>query len=686
MGVSDKKPAVRAAGSRGTRSIMAALIGIILVVLVDIVVRYFLSGYFVILLDVLCFIVIVVLAIVLRNSAVKRFERRVTDQATQIASEYQQYMNQWETPYIMLYANLRIAWYNDAFRRLMKYQDCAGKTLEDLQIRWGNQKPDWDPISKQIIYDDKYYRAIMTQIRLRDSDTPAVENKFTQMYGLSLQDISREMYLEKENLDQQGVVALFYVDNYDQILSTMDENDRPILEAMIFRNLSDQAQELKGIMTKLERDRYMVVFPHKSLEILTGSNFNILEKIKKLESGDRYQATLSIGVGVDKSIEAARRYARSGVDLAMGRGGDQAVVKTKDSQQFFGGMSTTVESNTRVRARLIAYALKESIESSDQVLIMGHNNPDLDCLGAALGMYRVVFEMKKPVNIVISKDRHNAVDYLYNRVMTDHDHANVLVDLEDAIKICDRQPNTLLILVDVNRRVIVQYPELLDHVRSINVIDHHRTAADSVERVTISYVEPFASSASEMITELMQYIVENPPLTQVEADGLFAGIALDTKNFTVKTGIRTFEAAAYLRRKGADSVRVRKMFKNDMEDYKAKAQIVSDAEIIGDNMAIACWSSSLPNATTVAAQAADELLDIHGVQASFVLTEMDSGQVNISARSLGEINVQLIMEELNGGGHLSMAGAQLKDVSLEHAKEMVLDAIAKVTGSFTRNR
>jgi c-di-AMP phosphodiesterase-like protein len=364
------------------------------------------------------------------------------------------------------------------------------------------------------------------------------------------------------------------------------------------------------------------------------------------------------------------------VDLAMGRGGDQAVVKSRETQKFFGGMTNTSENNTRVRARLIAYALKELITGCDNVLVMGHANPDLDSFGAALGMYRGVLELKKPAHIVMSEDKHAAVEHLYRRVKEDKEYRDVLINQKQAEE--QMGPNTLLILVDVNRRVIAQFPDLVDKAKNIAVIDHHRTSADSVEGAGVSYVEPFASSASEMVTELLQYMVENLTMRSIEADGLFAGIALDTKNFTVKTGVRTFDAASFLRRRGADSVRVRKMFKNDMGDYKAKAEVVRSAEIIGDSLAVAAWSSNLPNASTVAAQAADELLDVHGIQASFVMTEMDKGQVNFSARSLGEVNVQLIMEELGGGGHLSMAGAQLKDATLESARARLESAIEKV--------
>ena len=528
-----------------------------------------------------------------------------------------------------------------------------------------------------ITLGDRYYKAVMSQIRLRDQGSYQLDLKnYTEVYSLSLQDVTKEVLLEQENLDQQTVVSYIYIDNYDQTVSNMEENRRPLLEAMISRRLSDFSSAVDGILTKMENDRFIMVFPHKNLEKLFENKFNVLEEMKKLNIGNKFPVTLSIGVGVDKDMDEARQYARAAVDLAMGRGGDQAVVRQKDGQKFFGGMTTTTENNTRVRARLIAYALKELIMESDRVLLMGHANPDLDCFGAALGMYRAVFELKKPVHIVMSAEKHAAVEYLYRRVNEDQDYMNILIDHKQAEEYLG--PNTLLILLDVNRKVITQYPDLVEKAKNIAVIDHHRTSADSVEGVDVSYVEPFASSASEMVTELLQYMVEKLSLRSIEADGLFAGIALDTKNFTVKTGVRTFEAAAFLRRRGADSVRVRKMFKNDMGDYKAKAQIVSTARIIGDNIAVASWSSTLPNASTVAAQAADELLDIHGIHASFVLTEMDAGQVNISARSLGEINVQLIMEELGGGGHLSMAGAQLKDVNLEMAQEKLIDAIETV--------
>ncbi len=653
------------------------LYAVLAVMLVDVILTYLMDNMMQGLLKTGFFIIVAAITFYVQKVLQETVRERILSNAVDLGNEFQQYMNQWEYPYALFSSTLRVVWYNEAFRKLVKYEDCIGKSLDELNIKWGSEKPDWDPLCKMIELEGHFFRALMSQIRLRDKGSYLLDLKsYTEVYSLSLQDVTKEVQLEQENIDQQTVVSLLYLDNYDQIISGVEENRRPLMEAMIFRRLSDLSSEVGGILTRLENDRFFLVFPHKNLEKLYANKFKILEDMKKLNMGNKFPVTLSIGVGVDKNIEKARQYARSSVDLAMGRGGDQAVVKSQETQKFFGGMTNTTENNTRVRARLIAYALKELITNCDRVLLMGHANPDLDSFGAALGMYRAVLELKKPAHIVMSEDKHAAVDYLYRRVKEDKDYRDILIGQKQAEEYLG--PNTLLILVDVNRRVICQFPELVDKAKNIAVIDHHRTSADSVEGAGVSYVEPFASSASEMVTELLQYMTENLTLRSIEADGLFAGIALDTKNFTVKTGVRTFDAASFLRRRGADSVRVRKMFKNDMGDYKAKAEVVRSSEIIGDCIAVAEWSSSLPNASTVAAQAADELLDVHGIQASFVMTEIDKGQVNFSARSLGEINVQLIMEELGGGGHLSMAGAQLKDATLESARGRLEDAIEKV--------
>ncbi len=596
--------------------------------------------------------------------------------ALNLENEFQQHMEQWEDPMLLLSAEAKVVWCNEAFNKLVHFENVLGRHVSELGMDLDGGRADWETVKKQVTYEDRHYMASMRKVRIEDKNSLHIDGRnFSKVYSISLRDITREVVLEKENRDQQTVMALIYTDNYEQIFESMEESRKPLLEAMIYRYISNFSADLNGILVRLEKDRFMLAFPHKYLEKMEESKFRILEDVKKLNYGNKYAPTLSIGVGVDKDVYTAREYARNAVELALGRGGDQAVIKNKEKQIFYGGNSAGTENNTRVRARLVAYALKEMIEEADRVLIMGHANPDLDCFGAALGLYRAAAVLKKPAHIVMS-DEHPAVADLYQRVKNERNYGDVIIGKEQALHQM-KEGSTLLILADVNRPSITQAPELLKTADHIAVIDHHRSSEEQVEHVDISYVEPYASSASEMVTELLQYMVENLKLKQVEMDGLFAGIALDTKNFTVKTGVRTFEAAAYLRRCGADSVSVRQMFKNDMEEYKARAGIVSAAHIINGNMAIAGWKGGIENASAVAAQAADELLDIRGIESSYVLTQMGD-QINISARSLGKINVQLIMEELGGGGHMTVAGAQLRQTSLEEAEEKVVAAIQAV--------
>ena len=605
---------------------------------------------------------------------------RILWNAVQIGTIHEQYMNQWDYPYAILTLDQTVLWYNQEFKKLFTdVDDLEEKSIEELLGGIKLQKDDRELQEKEITYNGRYYFLRLNRVQIEDDEQAeekdGLDECAKQFYTISLIDITREVELEQENLDRQTVVALIYIDNYDLVFSSMEEGRRPLLEAMIYRRLNDRAAELGGILTRLEKDRFFLIFPHKALLKIEEGKFKILEEVRKLNIGNKLPVTLSIGVGIDERLEQSQEYARAAVDLALGRGGDQAVIKNEERYIFYGGRTSGVEKNTRVRARLIAYALKELIVESDRVFIMGHKNPDLDCFGSALGIYRGVTALNKPAHIIMGGP-HPAVMDLYRRVAEERDYADIIIDEEQALDYTDE--NTLLILVDVNRPSICESSRLVEIIKNVAVIDHHRTSVENVGKAVVSYVEPYASSASEMVTEVLQYLTERIKLKPVEADGLFAGIALDTKNFTIKTGVRTFEAAAFLRRNGADSIRVRKMFKNDMEEYKAKAQIVASAKIVYDTMAIAEWTSGMDNANAVAAQAADELLDIAGIRASFVLTKTPD-QVNISARSLGDVNVQLIMEKLGGGGHLTVAGAQLKGTSLEDATAKLREAIEEFT-------
>ena len=596
-------------------------------------------------------------------------KEKIQTDAVQVSVSQQQYLEQWDNPYAILENGGKIVWYNKEFEKVFDgvpgfEEKTLSESLGDVPIEL--PASELYPTEMKLVFRERHYDIRIQMVRrLEDQDSAL------QMYAVSMSDITRQVELEKENIDMKTVVCLMYVDNYDTIFNSIEEGRGPLLEAMIYRKLNDMASTMNGILTRLEKDRFFMIFPYKSLSILESNRFAILDDVRKISIGNALPVTLSIGIGVADRLEKSYEFARAAVDLALGRGGDQAVIKNSEKYLFFGGTSGGVEKNTRVRARLIAYALKELINDSDRVLIMGHKNPDLDCFGAALGMFRVITELKKPAYIVMG-DHHPAVDVLFERVLRERDYREVIINEQQAKEFSG--PNTLLLMVDVNRAAISECPSLLEWNSNVAVLDHHRTSADHVGNAAVSYVEPYASSASEMVTEILQYIAERIRIKPVEADGLFAGMALDTKNFTQKTGVRTFEAAAYLRRNGADAIRIRKLFRNDIEEYRAKAHIVSRAVLYTDQIAIAHWDSGMKNANTVAAQAADELLDIEGIHASFVLSKVQE-VIYISARSLGDINVQVIMEKLGGGGHLMMAGAQLREVSMEEALKMLQEAI-----------
>ena len=591
-----------------------------------------------------------------------------------------QYLEQWDCSYAVMDHEGKLIWYNKKFGEMFDHSaNLESQTFFDLIGSTAIEMPasEINPTEMKIDFKDRHYSMQIRMIRREEDQDIGI-----QMYAVSLEDVTRQVELEKENAEVKSVISLLYVDNYDTIEGRLDEGQKPMLEAMVYRRLSNMASGLKGILTQMEKDRYMLVFPMISLEGLERDRFPILAEIRQITLGNTLPLTLSIGVGVADRLDKAQEYARAAVDLATGRGGDQAVVKNDEKYTFYGGSSIGIEKNSRARARLVAYALKELILECDRVLIMGHSNPDLDCFGAALGMFRIVTELKKPAFIVLGDD-HSAIDPLLERTTREREYKDVIIDEAQALELSGE--NTLLIVVDVNRPTIVQSAVLLEHNPKIAVIDHHRVSADHLEGAALSYIEPYASSACEMVTEIIQYIEDRMNIKTVEADGLFSGIQLDTKSFTGKTGVRTFEAAAYLRRNGADAVRVRKLFKNDMKEYKAKAQIISQATMHYGRMAIAKWTASIDNANVAAAQAADELLNISGIAASFVLTEYPE-QVGISARSLGEINVQVILEKMGGGGHMMVAGAQIKDHTLDEVYEMLKQAIEEYLAENGGNR
>ncbi|HAB94833.1 MAG TPA: DHH family phosphoesterase, partial [Lachnospiraceae bacterium] len=433
-----------------------------------------------------------------------------------------------------------------------------------------------------------------------------------------------------------------------------------------------------GICSKMEKDKYLIVMRKKALHQLEEDHFDLLEDAKRVKIGNEMAITLSIGVGLD-GLSYAQNYefARNAVDLALGRGGDQAVVKNADNVTYYGGKSRQVEKSTRVKARVKAQALKEILNVRDTVFIMGHKLGDPDSFGAALGIYRIAKTLNRKAHIVINERTISLRQVLSLFDKNENYPKDMIIDSAHAIEAVT--DNSVLVVVDTNKPSLTECPELLKMCKSIVVLDHHRQGKEVIENATLSYVEPYASSACEMVSEIVQYTGENIKVRPEEADAIYGGIVVDTNNFTNRTGVRTFEAAAFLRRCGADVTRVRKLFREDVTSYRAKADAVSHAQIFMDVYAISeCDGEGLQSPTVVGAQAANDLLDIKGVRASFVLTRYQ-GKIFISARSIDEVNVQLIMEKMGGGGHLNIAGCQLVDVSVEEAIQTLKTTISSMT-------
>lgn len=491
-----------------------------------------------------------------------------------------------------------------------------------------------------------------------------------------LYDITDYINIRKELNDSRLSVGVIYLDNYEEVMEDIEEIRRSLLEALVDRKLNQYFLSYDAILKKIEKDRYIFFLQNSKLTEMEESKFEILEEIKSVNIGNNMSMTLSIGVGTGlSSYNKNYEFARMAIDMALGRGGDQAVIKNQDAVRYFGGKSKSIEKNTRVKARVKAHAFRELLESKDRVIIMGHKNMDIDVLGSSIGLWRIATHFGKKAHIVI-----NNVNPSLKPIMDTFFNNNYPEDLflsEAKIRTLI-DDNTMLVVVDVNRPSITEVPDFLEKIKTVVVFDHHRQSSEIIGNATLSYVEPYASSACEMIAEIVQYIDENIKLRQEEVDAMYSGIVLDTLNFTNQTGVRTFEAAVFLKRKGADIVRVRKLFRDKLINYRAKAKAISNADIFRQEYAISvCESAGLDSPTVVGARTANELLNIVGIKASFVITPYND-IMYISARSIDEVNVQLIMEKLGGGGHRTVAGAQLNNISIEEAKTKIEEVISEM--------
>ena len=527
-------------------------------------------------------------------------------------------------------------------------------------------------------HEDRIYRITIDRVLFGDiadeKNLVAAQEAEEYLVALYLFDETLIHQYEKENQEQKQVSALVYIDNYEEALESIEDVKRSLLIALIDRKVNQYFSSVDALVRKIEKDKYFLVFKYKYLKQLEEDKFSVLEDVKTVKVGNEMAVTLSIGVGI-KGDSYNQNYdcARAAIDLALGRGGDQAVIKDHDKIHYYGGKAKQVERNTRVKARVKALALREIMEGRENVIIMGHNLSDVDSIGAAIGIYCAAKVLGKKAQIVVNDPTSSVRPMIALFTEAKGYPADMFINNETALEMAGK--NTLVMVVDTNRPSYTECKELLKKTDYICVFDHHRQGSEVVANPLLSYIEPYASSACEMVAEVLQYFQDGLKLESQEADCIYAGILIDTNNFNTKTGVRTFEAAAYLRRSGADVTRVRKLLRNDMACYKARAEAVRQAEVYRNSFAIAiCPADNVESPTIVGAQAANELLNIIGIKASFVLTEYN-GKIFISSRSIDEINVQLIMERLGGGGHLNVAGAQLTDCTVLQAKRAIQDTI-----------
>ena len=600
--------------------------------------------------------------------------------ATQYGTVQKQLLNDFEIPYALLDYNSRFLWMNEKFTEITGKDKNYHKSVTTVfpSLTKDILQKSEAVGSINVMLDDRNYRISMKRIYFdsvtRDSAIVAINDTDEYLTAIYLFDETELNRYIRENEEQKLVAGLIYIDNYEEALDSIEDVKRSLLIALVDRKVNKYFTEIDALVRKIEKDKYFVVFKYKYLEQLSADKFKLIEDVKSIKVGNEMAITLSIGVGAGGvSYTQNYEYARMGIDLALGRGGDQVVVKEGEEVTYYGGKAKQVERNTRVKARVKAHALREIIESREHVVIMGHTISDVDSLGAAIGVYCAARVLGKKAQIVLNEVTTSLRPLVECFTEEKGYPADLFIKNEEALLITNK--NTLVMVVDTNRPSYTECPELLNRTDTICVFDHHRQNSEVIENPVLSYIEPYASSACEMIAEVLQYFSENIKLEPSEADCIYAGILIDTNNFMTKTGVRTFEAAAYLRRAGADVTRVRKMLRNDMAAYKARAEAVRHAEVYRGAFAISvCPADNIESPTIVGAQAANELLNIVGIKASFVLTEYQ-GKIYISSRSIDEINVQLIMERVGGGGHLNVAGAQLTNCTIQEAKRMIQDTI-----------
>lgn len=585
-------------------------------------------------------------------------------------------------PYAILDVHGRIMWANRKFYSTIGVSD-KKRIRRNIDAYFPELTPEifesMEQTNMDIEYGERFYNVMIKRVDLTNvfEENPVEEKDDDVVVAVYLFDVTDLKHYMQENADQKLVAGLLYIDNYDEVMDSLEEVKHSVLTALVDRKINMYLANIDAITKKLENDKYLFVFRQKFMQTLKDDKFSLLDDAKSINVGNEIRITLSMGIGAGSdSFAESFEYAKVAIGLALGRGGDQAAVKYGEQVSYFGGKSAGTEKATRVKARVKAHAFEELLENKEKVIIMGHKRPDADAFGSAVGIYRLVTTLGKKAYIVINEVT-SAIKPVINSFKGSNIYGDLILTSEQAINLVDA--NTLLVVVDVNRPSITECEELLSMVKTVVVFDHHRQSNEVITNATLSYIEPFASSACEMVAEILQYINEKPKIRPVEADAMYAGILIDTDNFLTKTGVRTFEAASYLRKCGADVTRVRKMFRSNLGELKERAQGINNAETFMDIFALSYVvpDGSTDAPTVVAAKVANELLNVEGIKASFVVTEVD-GVLYVSARSVDDVNVQVIMEKFNGGGHANVAGVQLKGTTKEQFFTELKNTLSKM--------
>lgn len=618
----------------------------------------------------------------------KKLSREILDFAMHYGMVQKKLLDEMLIPYALLDETGKLIWMNKEFSKVTGKERHYNKSITSIFkeiTREVIDKAKDESFSVDVSYGDKQYEANMHRMFFAaeynnlGEQMMSVTGDMDSLIAVFLLDCTELGHLKEENEKQKMVVGLVYIDNYEEVFDAIEEVKKSLLTAIIERKINKYFQNQNAIVRKLDRDKFFVVIQQQHLKYLEEDKFSILQEIKNTKAGNELEITLSMGFGAKgETYVQNAEFARAAIDLALGRGGSQAVIKEGEEVSYYGIRGKEIEKNTRVKARMKAQALREIMENREEIIIMGHSIADVDSLGAAIGLFCAARELGKKARIVINTVT-TSLRPLVEQFSVENEYApDMFITSEEAMELANSR--TLVILVDTNRPSYADCPELLERSDSVVVFDHHRHVAEQVQNPILSYIEPYASSTCEMIAEVLQYFSDKVCLMPGEADCVYAGILIDTNNFMTKTGVRTFEAAAYLRRCGAEVTRVRKLLREDMSAYKARAEVVRHAEVYRGLFAISiCEAGQLESPTVIGAKAANELLNIVGIKASFVITEYHN-KIYVSSRSIDEIDVQLIMERLGGGGHLNMAGAQIENSSVEKVKheiEEILDALMK---------